>query len=221
MRPIASSSSPPTWLWPFSIPPGIRSTTTLFRPFSLLHQKVSRAQARVFTPPPSLVCRSRHCCQWSHWFPSWVYSLGGGRLVHCERLQGGWFVVVEKCFGGSMRTWRLGFVQCFLLSAQPMGWPFVIFQIFRWRCGRDFGFNGFDGFEFNGAKLHLQTNDICTQPASMPPLCPVSNVLATIVNLAARLAKKAEARAIFMLAADERSLHNVDDSLMLLTTLSP
>ncbi|RXH84518.1 hypothetical protein DVH24_032802, partial [Malus domestica] len=94
-------------------------------------------------------------------------------------------------------------------------------RIVRWRCGRDFGFNGFDGFEFNGAKLNLQTNDICTQPASMPPLCPVSNVLATIVNLAARLAKKAEARAIFMLAADERSLHNVDDSLMLLTTLSP
>ncbi|KAM1205536.1 hypothetical protein ACFX2I_006342 [Malus domestica] len=123
MRPIASSSSPPTWLWPFSIPPVIRSTVTLFRLFSLLHQK-----------------------------------------------------------------------------------------IVRWRCGRDFGFNGFDGFEFNGAKLNLQTNDICTQPASMPPLCPVSNVLATIVNLAARLAKKAEARAIFMLAADERSLHNVDDS---------
>ncbi|KAM2279690.1 hypothetical protein FF2_039702 [Malus domestica] len=31
------------------------------------------------------------------------------------------------------------------------------------------------------------------------------------LNLAARLAKKAEARAIFMLAAEERSLHNIDD----------
>ncbi|XP_074368800.1 uncharacterized protein LOC141708877 [Apium graveolens] len=31
------------------------------------------------------------------------------------------------------------------------------------------------------------------------------------LNLAARLAKKAEVRAIFMLASEERSLHNVDD----------
>ncbi|CAL5340471.1 unnamed protein product [Camellia sinensis] len=31
------------------------------------------------------------------------------------------------------------------------------------------------------------------------------------LNLAARLAKKAEVRAIFMLASEERSLHNVED----------
>ncbi|KDP27365.1 hypothetical protein JCGZ_20189 [Jatropha curcas] len=31
------------------------------------------------------------------------------------------------------------------------------------------------------------------------------------LNLAARLAKKAEVRAIFMLASEERSLHNIDD----------
>ncbi|CAN6562322.1 unnamed protein product [Malus baccata var. baccata] len=31
------------------------------------------------------------------------------------------------------------------------------------------------------------------------------------LNLTARLAKKAEAQAIFMLAAEERSLHNIDD----------
>ncbi|CAL5382500.1 unnamed protein product [Camellia sinensis] len=31
------------------------------------------------------------------------------------------------------------------------------------------------------------------------------------LNLAARLAKKAEVRAIFMLASEERSLHNIKD----------
>ncbi|KAI3842935.1 hypothetical protein MKX03_013422 [Papaver bracteatum] len=31
------------------------------------------------------------------------------------------------------------------------------------------------------------------------------------INLAARLAKKAEARAIFMLGAEEESLHNIED----------
>ncbi|XP_008218987.1 PREDICTED: uncharacterized protein LOC103319253 [Prunus mume] len=31
------------------------------------------------------------------------------------------------------------------------------------------------------------------------------------LNLAARLAKKAEARAIFIVASEERSLHNIDD----------
>ncbi|MCL7046806.1 hypothetical protein MKW94_002748 [Papaver nudicaule] len=31
------------------------------------------------------------------------------------------------------------------------------------------------------------------------------------MNLAARLAKKAEARAIFMLSAEEKSLHNIED----------
>ncbi|XP_043813439.1 uncharacterized protein LOC122723821 isoform X2 [Manihot esculenta] len=31
------------------------------------------------------------------------------------------------------------------------------------------------------------------------------------LNLAARLAKKAEVRAIFMLASEERSLHNIND----------
>ena len=31
------------------------------------------------------------------------------------------------------------------------------------------------------------------------------------LNLAARLAKKAQIRAIFMLAAEERSLHNIED----------
>ncbi|EEF32108.1 uncharacterized protein LOC8264057 [Ricinus communis] len=31
------------------------------------------------------------------------------------------------------------------------------------------------------------------------------------LNLAARLAKKAEVRAIFMVASEERSLHNIDD----------
>ncbi|WOH14543.1 hypothetical protein DCAR_0934062 [Daucus carota subsp. sativus] len=31
------------------------------------------------------------------------------------------------------------------------------------------------------------------------------------LNLAARLSKKAEVRAIFMVAAEERSLHNVED----------
>ncbi|XP_062156974.1 uncharacterized protein LOC133864605 [Alnus glutinosa] len=31
------------------------------------------------------------------------------------------------------------------------------------------------------------------------------------LTLAARLAKKAEARAIFMLGSEERSLHNIDD----------
>lgn len=31
------------------------------------------------------------------------------------------------------------------------------------------------------------------------------------LNLAARLSKKAEVRAIFMLASEERSLHNIDD----------
>ncbi|KAJ7978979.1 Complex 1 LYR protein [Quillaja saponaria] len=31
------------------------------------------------------------------------------------------------------------------------------------------------------------------------------------LNLAARLAKKAEVRAIFMLASEDRSLHNIDD----------
>ncbi|RZC44171.1 hypothetical protein C5167_037122 [Papaver somniferum] len=31
------------------------------------------------------------------------------------------------------------------------------------------------------------------------------------MNLAARLAKKAEARAIFMLGAEEESLHNIED----------
>ncbi|KAI3929959.1 hypothetical protein MKW98_004113 [Papaver atlanticum] len=31
------------------------------------------------------------------------------------------------------------------------------------------------------------------------------------MNLAARLAKKAEARAMFMLGAEEESLHNIED----------
>lgn len=31
------------------------------------------------------------------------------------------------------------------------------------------------------------------------------------LNLAARLSKKAEVRAIFMVASEERSLHNIDD----------
>ncbi|EPS71787.1 hypothetical protein M569_02973, partial [Genlisea aurea] len=31
------------------------------------------------------------------------------------------------------------------------------------------------------------------------------------LNLAARLAKKAEARAIFLVASEERSLHNIED----------
>ncbi|KAL5799121.1 hypothetical protein ACOSQ2_003941 [Xanthoceras sorbifolium] len=31
------------------------------------------------------------------------------------------------------------------------------------------------------------------------------------LNLAARLAKKAEVRAIFMLASEERSIHNIED----------
>lgn len=37
----------------FYFPLVIRSTTTLFRLFSRLYRKVSRAQALVFTPPPS------------------------------------------------------------------------------------------------------------------------------------------------------------------------